>query len=101
MIVSKTPLNRNRKLKGGDIVEIEWRDTHSTDRVSLDEVAELDDPCTTMTYGIVLKNTREYITVANEICAETSSDGTWIEQIPHCSIKGAKVLGKRNLSDLD
>jgi len=55
------------KLKRGDVVEVEWFDAHSSDRLSIDEVDELDDPGATVAYGVVLRNGRDYLTIASEL----------------------------------
>jgi hypothetical protein len=88
---------RGLKLKRGDVVEIEWLDTHSSDKLSLDEIEELDDPGLTVAYGIVLRNGRDYLTIASEFCTDLSSDGNYLEQIPHGTIQGIKMLGRREI----
>ncbi len=88
--------SKQRVVKG-DVVEIEWLDTHSTDRLTHEEIDDLDDPWPTLAYGLVLRNGRDYITLASELCLDPASDGTWIEQIPHGSIKKVRKLGKRNM----
>jgi len=89
---------KSRKLKPGDIVEIEWYDTHGLERLSMDEIAELDDPEATVAYGIVLRNGSRYLTIASELCTDLSSDGNYLEQIPHGTIIGAKLLGRREIN---
>ena len=83
----------------GDVVEIEWLDTHSTDRLTREEIDELEDPWPTLAYGVVLRNGPDYVTIASELCLDPGSDGTWIEQIPHGSIKRIRKLGKRRLEE--
>jgi hypothetical protein len=88
---------RSTKLKRGTIVEIEWFDCHSSDRLSLGEVDELDDPAPTVAYGLVLRNGEDYLTIASELGADPFTDGTWVEQIAHGSIRKVRVLGKRGI----
>jgi hypothetical protein len=91
----------NRKngkgLSRGDIVEIEWLDTHSTDRLTHSEIEELDEPGPTIAYGIVLRNGADYLTIASELCLDPISDGNWVEQIPHGSIRKVRKLGRNNI----
>jgi hypothetical protein len=89
---------KSRKLKPGDIVEIEWYDTHGLERLSMDEIAELDDPEATVAYGIVLRNGSRYLTIASELCTDLSSDGNYLEQIPHGTIQRIRILGRRIIS---
>ena len=91
---------RNNVSRKGDIVEIEWLDTHSTDRLTQLEIEELDEPWPTVAYGIVLRNGPRYLTIASELCLDSGSDGTWVEQIPHGSVKKVRKLGRRNLEEL-
>jgi hypothetical protein len=92
-------MNRHaaKKFSRGDIVEIEWFDTHSTDRLTQLEVEDLEEPGSTVAYGIVLKNGSKYLTIASELCLEPVSDGNWIEQIPHGAIRRFRKLGKRDI----
>jgi len=85
-----------RKLSRGDIVEIEWFDTHSTDRLAHFEIEDLEEPSPTVAYGIVVGNGVRYLTIANELCLDPVSDGNWVEQIPHGAIRRIRKLGKRN-----
>jgi len=87
----------SRKLKPGDIVEVEWFDTHGLERLSIDEIAELEDPEATVAYGIVLRNGSRYLTIASELCADLSSDGNYLEQIPHGTIQRVRILGRRKM----
>jgi hypothetical protein len=89
-----------KKLKPGDIVEIEWLDTHSTDRLSMDELQEMDDPGPTIAYGVVIKNSQDYVTIASELCLDPFSDGNWVEQIPHGTISTIRILARRRLDNL-
>jgi len=83
--------------KKGDIIEIEWYDTHSTERLTHDEIEDLEDPSPTIAYGIVLRNGPRYITIASEVCTDPFSDGSWVEQIPRGAIRKARRLGRRSL----
>jgi len=93
--------SRGRKLKPGDIVEVEWFDTHGLERLSIEEVAELEDPGATVAYGIVLRNGRKYLTIASELCTDLSSDGNYLEQIPHGTIQKIRVFGRRAVTELE
>jgi len=73
---------RSSKLKRGDVVEIEWFDCHSSDRLSLGEVDELDDPAPTVAYGLVLRNGGDYLTIASELGADPFTDGAWVDRSP-------------------
>jgi hypothetical protein len=86
-----------KRFSRGDIVEIEWLDTHSTDRLTHPEIEDLEEPGPTVTYGIVLRSGRKYLTIAIELCLDPVSDGNWVEQIPHGSIRRIRKLGKRNI----
>ena len=91
------PVQNGRGLKRGDIVEIEWLDTHSTDRLTKSEIEGLDEPGSTVAYGIVLKNGSHYVTIASELSLDSVSDGNWVEQIPRGAIHRVRKLGKRNI----
>ena len=93
--------SRSRKLKPGDIVEVEWFDTHGLERLSMDEIAELEDPEATVAYGIVFRNGSRYLTIASEFCADISSDGNYLEQIPHGTIQKIRVFGRRTAKELE
>jgi len=93
--------NKSRKLKPGDIVEVEWFDTHGLDRLSVDEIAELEDPEATVAYGIVVRNGSRYLTIASELCTDLSSDGNYLEQIPHGTIQKIRVFGRRAVKELE
>jgi hypothetical protein len=86
-----------KKLDRGDIVEVEWSDTHSLDRMTSGEVEEMGDPGSTLSYGVVLRDTRRYLTIASELCLDMSSDCYWVEQIPHGTIKAVRKLGRREI----
>jgi len=92
---------RSAHIAKGDIVEIEWLDTHSTDRLTQSEIEDLGEPGPTVAYGIVLRNGSEYLTIASELCLDQVSDGNWIEQIPRGSIRKVRKLGKRSLRALE
>ena len=85
-----------KKLARGDIVEVEWYDTHSTERLTHDDIEDLEDPAPTLAYGLVLRNGPLYVTIASEICLDPCSDGSWVEQIPHGTITKARRLGRRD-----
>lgn len=89
--------SNSRKLKLGDIVEVEWYDTHGIEKLTIEEIINLDDPCTTIAFGIVLRNGTRYLTIASEISSDLSTDGNYLEQIPHGTIEGIRVFGKRKL----
>jgi len=91
--------DKSRKLKPGDIVEVEWLDTHGLERMSMDDIAELEDPESTVAYGIVLRNGSRYLTIASELCTDLSSDGNYLEQIPHGTIQMIRVLGRRAVEE--
>jgi hypothetical protein len=86
-----------RRLVRGDIVEVEWYDTHSTERLTHEDIDDLEEPAPTLAYGLVLKNGPAYITLASEICLDPFSDGSWVEQIPHGAIRRTKRLSRRAL----
>jgi hypothetical protein len=86
-----------KKSSRGDIVEIEWLDTHSTDRLTHLEIEDLEEPGPTVAYGIVLRNGSKYLTIASELCLDPVSDGNWVEQIPHGSIRKVRMLGRRSI----
>jgi hypothetical protein len=81
----------------GDIVEVEWLDTHSTDRLTQIEIEELEEPGPTIAYGIVLRNGSDYLTIASELCFDPVSGGNWVKQIPHGAVRRIKKLGRRGI----
>lgn len=87
----------SRRLKKGMVVEIEWRDCHSTDHLSFDEIEQLTDPGITIAYGVVIRNSEHYVAIASEVCTNPLSDGNWVEQIPHGAIQRVRLLGDRQL----
>ena len=91
------PKQNDKKLGRGDIAEIEWLDTHSTDRLTRPEIESLDEPGSTLAYGVVLSNGNNYLTIACELCLDSLSDGTSVEQIPHGAIRRVRRLGKRDI----
>ena len=92
-------MNRHnaKRFSRGDIVEIEWFDTHSTDRLTQQEIEDLEQPGATVAYGVVLRNSVWYLTIASELCLDPASDGNWVEQIPHGAIRRFRKLGKRDI----
>ena len=92
-------MNRStaRRFSRGDILEIEWFDTHSTDRLTQLEVEDLEEPGPTVAYGVVLRSGVRYLTIASELCLDSASDGTWVEQIPYGAIRRFRKLGKRDI----
>ena len=86
-----------KKFSRGDIVEIEWFDTHSTDRLTHLEIEDLKEPGPTVAYGVVLRTGVWYLTIASELCLDSASDGTWVEQIPYGAIRRFSKLGKRDI----
>jgi hypothetical protein len=95
--MSRKVNGKSRNLKPGDIVEVEWFDTHGLERLSMDEIAELENPEATVAYGIVLRNGSRYLTIASELCTDLSSDGNYLEQIPHGTIQRVRILGGRKM----
>jgi len=80
--------------KYGDIVQIDWNDTHGREGMGFDDIATLDDPEPTVCFGVVLRSTKNYITIANEIGWEHSSASTMLEQIAIGTIARWKLLGR-------
>jgi len=71
-----------RKLKVGDVVEIEWADVHAYERIEMNELDDLEEPGTTRCWGVVVKMSERYLFIASEI-GDADSDGMWLEAIPY------------------
>jgi hypothetical protein len=77
---------------------VEWLDTHLTDKVTCAWIEEFDEPRSTITYGIPLKNNNKYLTFASEICLDPVFDDNPVERIPHGTIWEIRKLERRNLN---
>ena len=78
-------------LKTGDVVCISWMDTFGMDRMTWEEIDELEEPSHTKCWGVVVKKTAKYLIIATEIC-DGDSDGNYIEMLPFGMIHECKVL---------
>jgi len=82
-----------RRLKLGDVASIEWRDAISMDRVSIDEIGNLEEPGITRCWGVVVRKTRRYLFIASEV-GDSESDSMWVEALPYRIIDRCKVLDR-------
>jgi len=80
-----------KKLKIGDVVEIEWYDVHAYERIEFDEIDELDEPESTKCWGVVVRKTDNYLFIASEL-GDRESDGAWLEALPLNIISRCKKL---------
>jgi hypothetical protein len=85
-----------RKLKLGDVASIEWRDAISMDRVSIDEIGEIEEPGITRCWGVVVRKSRRYLFIASEV-GDSESDSMWVEALPYRIIERCKVLDRTQL----
>ncbi len=85
-----------RRLKLGDVVSIEWRDAISMDRVSIDELGDLEEPGITRCWGVVVRKSRRYLFIASEI-GDSESDSMWVEALPYKLVDRCRVLDKTRL----
>ena len=92
--------NGAKRLTRGEIVEVEWDDTHAAERLTHEDIEELEDPAPTVAYGVVLTDGPRYLTIASEVCLDPHSDGSSVEQIPHGAIRKVRRLGRKSL-DID
>jgi len=83
-------------LKTGDVVCISWTDTFGMDRMTWEEIGDLEEPPNTRCWGVVVKKTAKYLIIATEIC-DSCSDGNYIEMLPFGMIRGCKVLDHLDL----
>jgi len=82
-----------RQLRIGDVASIEWRDVTSMDRITMDEVQEIEEPGITRCWGMVVRKTRKYLFVASEV-GDHESDSLWVEVLPYKLIERCKILEK-------
>jgi len=82
-----------RQLRIGDVASIEWRDVTSMDRITMDEVQEIEEPGITRCWGMVVRKTRKYLFVASEV-GDSESDSLWVEVLPYKLIERCKILEK-------
>jgi len=82
-----------RQLRIGDVASIEWRDVTSMDRITMDEVQEIEEPGITRCWGMVVRKTRKYLFVASEV-GDRESDSLWVEVLPYKLIERCKILEK-------
>ena len=85
-----------RRLKLGDVVSIEWRDAISMDRVSIDELGDLEEPGITRCWGVVVRKSRRYLFIASEI-GDSESDSMWVEALPYKLVDRCRVLDRTQL----
>lgn len=89
--------NGTKRLTRGEIVEVEWDDTHAAERLTHEDIEELEDPAPTVAYGVVLTDGPRYLTIAPEVCLDPHSDGSSVEQVPRGAITKIRKLGRRSL----
>ena len=82
-----------RQLRIGDVASIEWRDVTSMDRITMDEVQEIEEPGITRCWGMVVRKTRKYLFVASEV-GDRESDSLWVKVLPYKLIERCKILEK-------
>lgn len=80
------------KIKVGDIVAIEWLDVHAYERIRMDEIQDLEEPCATRCWGAVVRLSENFIFIAHEI-GDDDADGVWVEALPYGMILSCDILG--------
>ena len=82
-----------RQLRVGDVASIEWRDAISMDRLSAEEIMDIEEPGSTRCWGVVVRKTRRYVFIASEV-GDPESDSMWVEALPYKLIERCKILEK-------
>lgn len=82
-----------RRLKVGDVVSIEWRDAISMERLSAEEIIDIEEPGITRCWGIVVRKTRRYLFIASEV-GDPESDSMWVEALPYKLIDRCRILDR-------
>lgn len=85
-----------RQLRIGDVVSVEWRDAISMERLSPEEVMDIEEPGITRCWGVVVRKTRRYIFIASEI-GDPESDSFWVEALSYRLIDRCRVLDRARL----
>lgn len=85
-----------RRLRVGDVASIEWRDAISMDRLSAEEVLEIEEPGITRCWGVVVRKSRRYLFIASEV-GDLGSDSLWVEALPYRLIDRCRVLDRTQL----
>jgi len=80
-----------RQLRIGDVASIEWRDAISMDRLSAEEIMDIQEPRITRCWGVVVRKTRRYLFIASEV-GDPESDSMWVEALPYRLIDRCRVL---------
>ena len=88
-----SPWQSPRQLRLGDVASIEWRDAISMERVSVDEIRDIEEPGITRCWGMVVRKTKKYLFVASEV-GDRESDSLWVEALPYKLIERCKILEK-------
>jgi hypothetical protein len=86
------------QLQVGDIVDIEWYDVHSYERIEISEIDELEEPQATRCWGAVVRKGSRYLFIASEI-GDRDSDGAWIEALPYRMIETCEVFNRISISE--
>jgi hypothetical protein len=82
-----------RQLRVGDVASIEWRDAISMDRLSAEEIMDIEEPGITRCWGMVVRKTRRYLFIASEV-GDPESDSMWVEALPCKLIDRCRVLDR-------
>ena len=85
-----------RQLRVGDVASIEWRDAISMDRLSAEEIIDIEEPGITRCWGVVVRKTRRYLFIASEV-GDSGSDSLWVEALPYRLIDRCRVLDRTQL----
>jgi hypothetical protein len=63
------------------------------DRLSQEEVLEIEEPGITRCWGVVVRKSRRYLFIASEV-GDPGSDSMWVEALPYRLIDRCKVLDR-------
>ena len=84
---------RRRDIDRGDIVRVEWTDTMLHERRNMSQSFKLKNSENTITYGVVLNVSKEFITICGEWSREPNVDSWSPEILPMGMIKKITKLG--------
>ncbi len=87
------------KVQVGDIIDVQWSDVHSFERIRMDEIADMAEPEATRCWGAVVRKGAKYLFIASEI-GDRDSDGAWVEALPYKMIEFCKVIDRVKVNDL-
>ena len=87
-----------KNLKISDVVAISWYDTMGMERLTHEEIEDLDEPGLTRCWGVVVKKGQRYLVIAQEL-GDDDSDGNYVEMLPYSLIESCRVLDHIQLNN--